>query len=60
MAENPDGTRDDKAESLRAQAARCRRLASHTTDREIARKLLELADEFDQRAAELETGKRFS
>ena len=59
MAETPDGTRD-KAEALREQALRCRRLARHTTDREVARKLLEIAEEFDQRAAEWETGKRYN
>jgi hypothetical protein len=47
-----------KAENLREQAGRCRRLARQTTDREIAHRLMELAQEFDQRAAELETGKR--
>jgi hypothetical protein len=57
MAENPNDARD-KAENLRAQAVRCRRLARQTTDREIARKLMELAQEFEQRASEVEAGKR--
>jgi hypothetical protein len=57
MAESPDDARE-KAEDLRVQATRCRRLARQTTDREIARKLVELAQEFEQRALELETGKR--
>jgi hypothetical protein len=57
MAENPDDARE-KAENLRAQAVRCRRLTRATTDREIARKLVELAQEFEQRALELEAGKR--
>jgi hypothetical protein len=53
MAENPDDVRE-KAENLRAQASRCRRLARQTTDRDIARRLLELAQEFELRALELE------
>jgi hypothetical protein len=57
MAENPDDERD-KAENLRVQASRCRRLAGQTTDREIARLLVELAAEFEQRAVELETRNR--
>jgi hypothetical protein len=56
MAENPDDAQ--KAENLRVQASRCRRLARQTTDREIARRLVELAVEFEQRAVELEIGKR--
>jgi hypothetical protein len=56
MAENPDDVQA-KVESLRSQAARARRLARQTTDREIARKLVELAQEFEQRALELEAGK---
>jgi hypothetical protein len=55
MTENPD---DAHAKKLWEQAARCRRLASQTTDREIARRLLELAREFEQRATELEDRKR--
>ena len=34
--------------------ARCRRLAQQTTDREIARRLLELAEEFDEHAEQAE------
>ena len=56
MAENPDEARE-RAGSLREQATRCRWLASRTTDREIAHKLVELAQEFEQRAFELEAGK---
>jgi hypothetical protein len=55
MAENSDDSRD-KAENFRAQAARYRRLARQTTDRDIAHRLWELAQEFEQR--ELEIGKR--
>jgi hypothetical protein len=47
-----------KVETLREQAMRCRRLARATTDHEVARKLEELAQEFEQRALGLETGKR--
>jgi hypothetical protein len=59
MTENPDEARD-KAENLREQAMRCRRLAGQTTDREIARKLLELAEEFEQCASKLEDRKRYT
>ena len=38
----------------RDKAARCRRLARQTTDRQIAEKLAELAREFDEQAAEIE------
>jgi len=41
------------AETLRAQAERCRRLASGITDYEVTRRLLELAEEFEGRAAAL-------
>ncbi len=57
MTKNSDDARD-KAETLRVQASRCRRLARQTTDREIARKLVELGEEFEQRALELEAKKR--
>src|SRR4051794_18130599 len=56
MDKNPDEAQ--KVEILREQAARCRRLARHTSDREIELKLVELAQEFERRAAKLETGKR--
>lgn len=52
-----DGDTRAKVENLREQATRCRRLAGHTTDREVARKLLELAQEFERRAYELEDRK---
>jgi hypothetical protein len=57
MTESPDDIRG-QVESLREQATRCRRLARFTTDREIARRLLELAQDFEQRASELEAEKR--
>jgi hypothetical protein len=40
-----------KGETLREHASRFRRLASQIADREVARKLLELAREFEQRRA---------
>jgi hypothetical protein len=43
------------AKTYRDNAARCRRLAQQTTDREIARRLLELAEEFDEHADRTET-----
>lgn len=42
------------AQQLREQAARCRRLAEHVTDRTVSRKLVELAVEFEDRVAALE------
>jgi hypothetical protein len=42
------------ARGCRDKAARCRRLARQTTDREIAGKLRGLAREFDEQAAEIE------
>jgi hypothetical protein len=42
------------ARGYRDKAARCRRLARQTTDREIAGKLRELAREFDEQAVDLE------
>jgi len=42
---------EERAERLRAQADRCRRLARLTTDREVSQQLLELAAEFDVKAA---------
>jgi hypothetical protein len=38
----------------REQAARCRRLAREIMNQEIEEKLLQLAQEFERRAAELE------
>jgi hypothetical protein len=46
------------ADILREQAARCRRLAQGVTDREVSRRLRELADEFDERAAAAEARER--
>ena len=42
------------ARGYRDKAARCRRLARQTTDREIGEKLVELAREFDEQAVEIE------
>jgi len=42
------------ARDYRDKAARCRRLARQTTDGDIAEKLLALAREFDEQAAEIE------
>jgi hypothetical protein len=44
--------RQTLAAIYREKAERCRRLARQTTDREIANRLLELAVEFEERAAE--------
>jgi exopolyphosphatase/pppGpp-phosphohydrolase len=40
-----------RSQILREQAERCRRLAGSTTDRAVSRRLLELAEEFEERAA---------
>jgi len=42
------------AKTYRDKAARCRRLARQTTDREIAQRLIELAKEFEQHAIQAE------
>jgi hypothetical protein len=42
------------ARGYRDKAARCRRLARQTTDRRISERLLKLAREFDEPAAEIE------
>jgi hypothetical protein len=42
------------ARGYREKSARCRRLARQTTDKTVAKNLLELAREFDEQAAELE------
>ena len=52
----PDG--HQTAQVLREQAARCRRLADAIWDTEVERRLLELASEFDARAASEEEGER--
>ena len=44
----------ETAEMLRAQAERCRRLARGTLDYEVIRRLLDLAEEFEDRATALE------
>jgi hypothetical protein len=44
------------ARTYREKAERCRRLARQTTDREIAQRLLDLAQEFDQHATQAEEG----
>jgi hypothetical protein len=46
------------AQTYREKAARCRRLARQTTDRQIAQRLLELADQFEQFAVEAEKEER--
>ena len=46
--------RSTLAKTYRDNAARCRRLANQTTDRQIAERLQELAREFDERAEESE------
>jgi hypothetical protein len=43
-----------QARFLREQAERCRRLADATTDSDVARRLLQLAREFDDQAAKVE------
>jgi hypothetical protein len=45
-------------EMLRQQAERCRRLAGAVTDAEVSRRLLDLANEFDARAAAEEARSR--
>ena len=52
----PEGR--ETAQILREQAARCRRLARAMTDREVSRRLLELAKEFEERAAAVEAASR--
>jgi hypothetical protein len=42
------------AKTYRDNAARCRRLAQQTTDRQIAERLLQLAAEFEERAEQAE------
>lgn len=42
---------NEKAERLREQAERCRRLAEMTTNLEVARALLQLAEELEEQAA---------
>jgi len=49
----PDASKN--AQMLREQAERCRRLARATIDMKVCRTLLELAAEFEQRAAAEET-----
>ena len=43
---------------LREKAERCRRLAGAVTDAEVSRRLLDLANEFDARAATEEARSR--
>jgi hypothetical protein len=40
-------------EYLMEQAARCQRLAKQVLDRDLERRLLELAEEFERRAEEI-------
>jgi len=44
------------AQMLREKAERCRRLAGATTDAEVGRKLLGLAEEFEEQARAEEAG----
>jgi len=44
--------------TYREKAARCRRLARQTTDREVSRRLIELAEEFEGQAASAEQDQR--
>lgn len=41
------------SEYLLEQAARCRRLAAHLLDRELRQRLLDLAGEYERKAAEM-------
>jgi hypothetical protein len=50
MFQGPVGMTKTRAEMLREQAQRCRRLASQTTDREISQRLHDLAQKFDEEA----------
>lgn len=54
MVRSPQTT----AQLLREKAERCRRLARQITDIEVARKLLELAREFDAQAAASDSSDR--
>jgi hypothetical protein len=47
-----------QARFLREQAGRCRRLADATTDADAARRLLQLASDFEDQAANLEDENR--
>lgn len=53
VTKNGDEIRE-QTRFLREQAERCRRLADATTDTDIARRLLQLAREFEEQAAKLE------
>jgi hypothetical protein len=46
------------AKTYREKAARCRRLARQTTDRDIANRLIQLAEEFEQHAAQAEQAQK--
>lgn len=52
----PEGMVDRSTivKTYRDNAARCRRLAQQTTDRQIAERLLELAAEFEEHAEQAE------
>ena len=47
------------ARMLREQAERCRRLAGAVTDSLVSRRLLDLAEEFEEQAAAEEARSRF-
>jgi hypothetical protein len=49
---------ETKVEELREQAARCRRLSQNTTNHEIGRKLVELAEELEAKAVAEEARSR--
>jgi hypothetical protein len=51
---NADFDRLMTPEYYREQATRCRRLARDVLDREIEKRLLEIAEEFEKQALELE------
>ena len=50
------GMTNTLSDRLREQAARCRRLANATTNREVAERLTRLAEELEQCAAYEEDG----
>ena len=53
VPDNPKGS-----QFLREQAERCRRLAGATTDGAVSRRLLELAEEFEEQADVVERRSR--
>ncbi|MDF7774000.1 hypothetical protein P1X14_01970 [Sphingomonas sp. AOB5] len=51
-----DGDRETRAESLRSQAARCRRLCSSVLDPRTRESLTGMAEEYEAEAARLDAG----